>query len=155
MANRTHSPRPIGSVSAISDTNVHNQDHPRGKSRFQHSHSPPLTHPDHNPLHHALHSLKNSFTLESSSDETRRESLSSDHAHVNDHGGKEAEKQFWEKHRTHDEVGKGNREVGDVKRRNSLKKRLENAEGYGRVHEWVDRIRPGNEVAREGGSMVG
>jgi hypothetical protein len=30
MADRTHSPRPIGSVSAISETNVHDDKHPKG-----------------------------------------------------------------------------------------------------------------------------
>jgi hypothetical protein len=61
---------------------------------------------DHNPLHHAAHYLKNAVTLESKGDEKRRESVIADHAHVNDHGGRQAEAGFWEKHRkghAHDE----------------------------------------------------
>lgn len=68
----------------------------------------PQTHStsDHNPLHHAAHYLKDAVTFESKDDEKRRESMISDHAHRNDHGGKQAEAEFWEKHRKHDAHGK-------------------------------------------------
>jgi hypothetical protein len=52
----------------------------------------------HNPLHHVAHYLKNAVTLESKADERRRESVIADHAHVNDHGGRQAEAEFWDKH---------------------------------------------------------
>jgi hypothetical protein len=54
---------------------------------------------DNSPLRHAAQYLKNSVTLESKSDEKRRESIITDRAHPNDHGGKHAEAEFWEKHR--------------------------------------------------------
>lgn len=79
---RTNSPRPMGFVSPISDTNVKTPDHEKS----------------HNPLHQAAQYLKNAVTLESTEDEKRRESIISNHKHINDHGGREAEKEFWEKH---------------------------------------------------------
>jgi hypothetical protein len=96
--------------------------------------------PDHNPLHHAAHYLKNAVTLETSSDEKRRESAVADHAHVNDHGGRQAEDEFWEKHRKGGGVGESG---------------LKHAEGHGKVQKVVDKVRPGDGAAREGGSMVG
>lgn len=39
------------------------------------------------------------MTLESKEDEKRRESAITDRAHVNDHGGRQAEMEFWDKHR--------------------------------------------------------
>jgi hypothetical protein len=50
------------------------------------------------------HYLKNAVSLESKDDEKRRESMISDHAHQNDHGGKQAEAEFWEKHHAKDGV---------------------------------------------------
>ncbi|KAH7391057.1 hypothetical protein DE146DRAFT_153072 [Phaeosphaeria sp. MPI-PUGE-AT-0046c] len=81
MTDRSNSPRPMGFVSPISDTNIKD---PNGKS--------------HSPLQQAAHYLKNAVTLESKHDEERRESIISDHKHVNDHGGRQAEAEFWDKH---------------------------------------------------------
>jgi hypothetical protein len=67
-----------------------------------------LTLTDHNPLHQAAHYLKNAVTLESKSDEKRRESAIADPVHVNNHGGKAAEQDFWGKH------GKGHAVQGGV-----------------------------------------
>jgi hypothetical protein len=73
-----------------------------------------LTRPDHNPLHHATHYLKNAVTIESTADEKRRESVIADHAHVNDHGGKKAEAEFWEKHQKKGTHGHGAAEHAHV-----------------------------------------
>ncbi|KAH5029838.1 hypothetical protein HBI75_124580 [Parastagonospora nodorum] len=82
MSNQPHNPRPVAFVSPISDTDVKDKKNKK----------------DHNPIHQAAHYLKNAVTLESKSDEKRRESAIADPAHVNDHGGKAAEAEFWDKH---------------------------------------------------------
>jgi len=71
---------------------------------------------DHNPLHQAAHYLKNAVTLESKSDEKRRESAIADLAHANDHSGKAAEAKFWDKHsKRGGHVDAMNEPVGHVK----------------------------------------
>ncbi|KAF2820566.1 hypothetical protein CC86DRAFT_374261 [Ophiobolus disseminans] len=88
---RTHSPRPMGFVSPISDTNIQHEQHLKDKNLLQ----------------SAVHYLKNAVTLEPTADEKERERHISDHKHVNDHGGPAAEAQFWEKHRKGSAQGKG------------------------------------------------
>jgi hypothetical protein len=61
--------------------------------------------PGHNPLKQAAHYLKNAVTLESKEDEKERERHISDHAHVNDHGGRRASQDFWEHHGKHGKQG--------------------------------------------------
>lgn len=120
-----------------------------------HSQYQSLTTPDHNPLHHAAHYLKNAVTLESSSDETRRESLSADHAHVNNHGGEEAEKEFWEKHRKHDDGKTHCKHDARESHHHHGNKSLEHAEGHGKFQKMVEKLRTSDSAAREGGSMTG
>ncbi|KAH7080180.1 hypothetical protein BKA63DRAFT_237419 [Paraphoma chrysanthemicola] len=91
MSEREHSPRPMGFVSAISDTNV--KDDEASEQREKHK--------VHDPLHNVAHYLRNAVTLEPKHDEERRESAITEHEHRNDHGGKEAERHFWESHRKH------------------------------------------------------
>jgi len=67
--------------------------------------------------------------------------VTTDHAHENDHGGNEAERGFWQQH------GKSGEHVqGKVDG---------HAEGHGKVQKVVEKMRPGSETAREGGSMTG
>jgi hypothetical protein len=98
--------------------------------------------PDHNPLHQVAHYLKNSVTLESKADEQRRESIISTHAHVNDHGGKQAEAEFWEKHSKHN----GPHEHGHA------------SHGHGHVeatNEPVGHVTGQSEHAKSGGPVTG
>jgi hypothetical protein len=81
-------------------------------------------------------------TLESKSDEKRRESIISNHAHVNDHGGREAEAEFWAKHSKHN----GPHEHGHVHA------------GQGHVEateEPVGHVTAQSEQARSGGPVTG
>ncbi|OAK97686.1 hypothetical protein IQ06DRAFT_36159 [Phaeosphaeriaceae sp. SRC1lsM3a] len=99
MTDRSNSPRPMGFVSPISDTNVKD---PNEKSTYFRSPRSLTNHHstviDHKPLQKAAHYLKNAVTLEPKENEKRRESIISEHKHVNDHGGPQAEAEFWEKH---------------------------------------------------------
>jgi hypothetical protein len=83
---------------------------------------------------------------------------------VNNHGGKDAEKEFWEKHRKHDvgethakhdagethHHGNGDRSTSGNKHKSS-----EHAEGHGKFQKMVDKLRTSDSAAREGGSMTG
>lgn len=136
----------MGFVSPISDTNVKD---PNEKSAYALCISVPhQTHPTyagHNPLHQAAHYLKNAVTLESKDDEKRRESIISDHKHVNDHGGRQAEAEFWEKH----QKGGAHGVVHETE------------QGHGHGHEYVEATsQPVGHVtahgkARNGGPVTG
>jgi hypothetical protein len=98
---------------------------------------------DHNPLHAAAHYLKNAVTLESKSDEKRRESAIADPAHVNNHGGKAAEVDFWDKH------GKGQAVQGGVGHE------FVNANGHVRVQGTNEAIGHVTNKKEAGGPVSG
>ncbi|KAH8728270.1 hypothetical protein GQ44DRAFT_724282 [Phaeosphaeriaceae sp. PMI808] len=77
MTDHRPNPRPMGFVSAMSDTNVHTLK---------------------NNMPQKAHYLKKAVTLESKADEKFREQILSERVHQNDHGGKQREAEFWERH---------------------------------------------------------
>ncbi|KAF2033164.1 hypothetical protein EK21DRAFT_109298 [Setomelanomma holmii] len=92
MSQREQSPRPMGFVSAMSDTNVKDDE----------THEQNEKHKGHNPWPNVTHYLKKAMTLEPEKDEETREGVISEREHRNDHGGKDAEARFWELHRRRD-----------------------------------------------------